>query len=278
MLGGTIFVRSKVSFKLPDEKNILVLGDSYTECAVDDNILTRAANVSQSGTAYIYSYCKLKKFLEENPHIDTVLLSFHYDVLTEIIDNLWIFGKSVLSDRLSKYLLFLGNEEFAVYGNKKNLIASVLQMPVYSMGSIVKFLMQGSLSYKDAGMGCYLNLDRNKLEKAIANDKTNERDRRDRISSIQKNYLLKIAELCKSKGIRLILISTPTYNAEQYGSTDKLWNYYNNYLSDVQFIDYSKFSLPDSCYADIGHLNRHGARIFSQYLEKEINPKWNETI
>jgi hypothetical protein len=127
--------------------------------------------------------------------------------------------------------------------------------------------MHGKLSYKDVNMGCYRNLDRNNLEKAIAEYKTNESYG---ISSIQKNYLLKIAELCKSKGIILILISTPTYNAEQYGSTDKLLNYYNKYLSDIQFMDYSGFSLPDSCYADIGHLNRHGAKIFSQYLEKKI--------
>jgi hypothetical protein len=268
MLGGTIFVMSKISFKLPDEKNILVLGDSYTECAVDDNILTRAANVSKSATAYIYSYCKLKKFLEENIRIDTVLLSFNSNGLTEYIDNLWIFDKSVLSDRISKYLLFLSKEEFAVYENKRDLMAAVLQIPVYNVKTTVKFLMQGKLSYKDAGIGCYRNLDRNSLEKAIANYKTNERDG---ISSLQKKYLLKIVELCKSKDIRLILISTPTYNAEQYGSTDKLWNYYNNYLSDVQFIDYSGFSLPDSCYADIGHLNPHGAKIFTRYLEQEIN-------
>jgi hypothetical protein len=70
-------ILSGASFAVPKDKNILIVGDSHTECAIDDSIFTRSFNISQSGTAYLYSYIKLRKILVENSHIDTVLVSFH---------------------------------------------------------------------------------------------------------------------------------------------------------------------------------------------------------
>jgi hypothetical protein len=39
---------------------------------------------------------------------------------------------------------------------------------------------------------------------------------------------------------------------------------------EVKLIDYTTMYLPDSCYADIEHLNYRGAEVFSSYLKKHL--------
>ncbi|MDR2414458.1 MAG: hypothetical protein LBD64_05695, partial [Odoribacteraceae bacterium] len=90
------------------------------------------------------------------------------------------------------------------------------------------------------------------------------------ISLLQKEYLLKIVDLCRSRNVELILINTPTYKPEKYGNLDKLRAYYNTYLPGVKYMDYSAFPLPDSCYGDISHLNYKGAEVFSKYLQENF--------
>ncbi|MDR0427925.1 MAG: hypothetical protein LBH12_04905, partial [Dysgonamonadaceae bacterium] len=91
------------------------------------------------------------------------------------------------------------------------------------------------------------------------------------ISAYQKAYLLKIAELCKSRDVELILLNVPMYKPEVYGDNELANDFHDAYLSDVKYMDYSAFTLPDSCYRDIGHLNYRGARIFSQYLQERFS-------
>ena len=44
-------------------KNILILGDSHTENAINDSIFSNSLNYSASADAYIFSYVKLKAIL-----------------------------------------------------------------------------------------------------------------------------------------------------------------------------------------------------------------------
>jgi hypothetical protein len=105
-LGGVYSIISSSSFKIPEEKNIIVVGDSHTQCAINDSIFSRSINISQGGTAYLYSYIKLRKFLNENPHIDTVLVSFHGGSIQRSQDE-WIFG--------DKYILSIVPNYFSLF-------------------------------------------------------------------------------------------------------------------------------------------------------------------
>jgi hypothetical protein len=263
---GIYFIQSKISFNLPPDKNILVVGDSHTECAIDDNIHSRIVNVSQSASPYLYSYCKIKKFLSENNHIDTVLLSFHYEALTSNIDDRWILDEQRLIRQIPRLLMLLDKEDIAILANKKAaFIKAILSLPY---GIAFKFIVRKCcISYNDLNIGEYLKLDSDKLQEDIFSRQEQEHKQEETdISFYQKEYLLKIVSLCKSKNVELILINTPTYKPEIYGNIDKLNDYYNAYLSGVKYMDYSAFPLPDSCYGDIGHLNYKGAEIFSQSL------------
>ena len=263
---GTYFIQSKASFKLPPDRHILVLGDSHTECAINDNIYSRAENVAQSSAIYLYSYCKLKKFLNENQHIDTVLLSFHYPTLTsrgyERWENRFTFQK------IPSYFTLLSREDIDVFSNKKMRLLKFIFQPPDMI--VLKFIVKGGrISYKDLHIGGHNKLDNKKLQKDIARwQKEEKRTEADSISFYQKEYLLKIADFCKSRNVELILINTPTYKPEIYDDNDKLEDFRNTCLPEVTYWDYSAFPLPDGCYDDIGHLNYKGAEIFSKYLQE----------
>jgi hypothetical protein len=273
LTGSAIFINSKASFKLPQDKNILVIGDSHTECAIDDNIFTRSVNVSQSGTAYLYTYCKLKKFLDENPQIDTVLLSFHYR-FTKYIENSWMFSDEIIADKIPAYITLMSKEELLIYLNNETFIKSILQMPQKNLKSILKFIQTGNISHTDLNIGKYLRLDRDNLQEDINNyNKISTYQQNEILSEYQTNYLLKIAALCKTKQVELILINTPMYNVHKYGNIEELNNFYDTYLKGTKYLDCSGYSLPDSCYGDVGHLNYKGAEVFSLYLRDNLQNK-----
>jgi hypothetical protein len=241
VLTGIYFIQSKASFEIPPDKHILIIGDSHTECAINDEIYTSAVNVSQSASAYLYSYCKLKKFLRENDHIDTVFISFHYAPL--IIDR-WIFDEYHMNEKITSHLTLLDKEDIAIFKNEKiAFIKAIFNTILHPPHRIVfKFVINGGrISYKDLRIGGYLKCDIHKLQETIA---LHTENRRTDISFYQKEYLMKISDLCKFKNVKLILINSPTYKPEIYGNIDKLNDYYNTYLSGIKYMDYSAFPLP----------------------------------
>ncbi|MDR1594034.1 MAG: hypothetical protein LBS43_06055 [Prevotellaceae bacterium] len=262
--GGIYFIQSKASFKLPPDKHILIIGDSHTQVTIDDKIYRHAVNVSQGGTAYLYSYCKLEKFLNENKHIDTVFLSFHYGALIFHVDN--ILGENSMVVRIPLHLTLLNKDEIAIFANRKMILLNSVFHSPYALA--LKFIMKGGrISYEDLGIGGHVKIKWNKLQEDIALQQ-NKQTEEENISFYQKEYLLKIADLCKSRNVKLILINPPTYKPEIYGNIDKLNNFHNTYLPEVTFWDCSTLPLPDDCYGDIGHLNYKGAEIFSKYLQE----------
>ena len=263
---GTIFIVSSVSYKISPEKNIIIVGDSHTESAIDDVIFSHAINISQSGTAYLYSYVKLRKFLEFNPHINKVLLSFNDISIRKSLD-IWTMGDMYLSEKVYRHISFFKKEEIFLLlrNNTLTFLSSVLKLPKKSVKCIFKFFFNENLTYRDLDIGSYLKLDRNKLEKDIELRETNIFAHEEELG-YQFDYLMKIVELCKIYNVELILINTPTYKSEIY-SNNTLQSYYNRYFSQIKYLDFSDFVLPDSGYGDIEHLNYKGAEIFSQYLE-----------
>jgi hypothetical protein len=263
-VGGIYLIQSRASFKLPEGKHILVLGDSHTECAVDDNIFSCAENVSQSAEACLYSYCKLKKFLEENRQVDTILFSFWGNTVRS---DARIFSKSSMTSRIPRYLLFMEKEDIAVFsGEKAAFIYAALHSEYLSL---INMLRGKSLSYKTLNIGAHSEPHRDKLQEDIERRRSggiSEEGDTITLAVYQKAYLLKIAELCKSRDVELILLNTPMYKPEVYGNKESANDFHDACLPDVRYMDYSAFPLPDSCYADITHLNYRGCENIQPIL------------
>jgi hypothetical protein len=267
--GGIYFIQSKASFELPYNKNILVVGDSHTQCSIDDNVFCRSVNVSQGGTAYFYSYCKIKKFLSQNKHIDTILLSFHYSALTSNTNDGWLHNENAIKGKIPHYLTLLDKDDIAIFANKKLSFIKAVLRPPYVL--VFKFLVKkGHISYEDLDIGKPVKIKWHKLQEDITHNSNKQKVEETDISFYQKEYLLKIINLCKSENVELILINPPSYKPEIYGNIGKLNDYCKVYLPDVKYLDYSAFPLSDSCYGDIGHLNYKGVEIFSKYLQENF--------
>jgi hypothetical protein len=279
LLGGTYYIVSSASFRLPEEKDVLVIGDSHTECAIDDSIFSRAFNISQSGTAYLYSYVKLKKFLEVNPRIHTTFVSFHGESIRKALDE-WTVGDKFIFKYLPSHISLFSRKELAALARESSFYSAIMKVPFYRTRAILKFILYRSLTFSDLHIGGYVKLHRDKLQKDIELTENNmaagTNEGGDEYSTYQLAYLLQIVALCREKGVEVILFNPPTYHPARYGNLPALAHFYNTYFPGVKYLDYSDFSLPGDAYSDIGHLNFKGATIFSHWLRDNHGPSGSQ--
>lgn len=249
------------------EKNILVIGDSHTECAVDDDFFRRAANYSKSATAYIYSYAALRKFIADNPQIDTVLLSFHPSSLLFEREGEWIFNESVMAEKIPVYLPYFSIEDYGLF-----IFHSQFYKSAFSVPQVAGDHYFGSdTNWAKSHFGEYLSLPYNRLQESLKKVKPLDNfDKRDTVSRIALNYITKINDFCRQRNIALVLINAPMYKYKKYSNYIEFFENRKKHLGDLLFLDYGEFAMPDSCYADLTHLNKYGARLFSKYLDSNL--------
>jgi hypothetical protein len=259
------------------ERHILVLGDSHTECAVDDSVFIRSANFSKSATAFIYTYGAIKKLVADNPQIDTVLLSFQFNSLIYERERGWIYSDALLSSKLPVYLPLLGLSDMGVFICTPAFYKSAARTPLVCAEYYYQLTRGAGDDWRRDNIGRHLSLPYSKLKESVASTTPYEElKRKDSISSVQLEYLLKIGAFCRQRAITLVLINTPVYKREEYTGYQAYERNRQRYLSGFRFLDYSGFAMPDSCFADIVHLNRAGARIFSAYLQNRLSTDLQE--
>lgn len=252
------------SFILPADKQVLILGDSHLECALDDAILNNTVNLCCSGESYLYTYVKMKQFLPVNPHIKTVWLSFNFGSFSKEPDW-WLYNKEG-DTNIDRYAYFFGSEEIAVFSKNSRYYLSLMRLPYYYRCLIMNEILGTENSYRDLRWGGYLHLDKNNLQNGGMSEIEIS------TSSIQYIYLNKIVEYCVDNGVNLILINSPIKNKTKLNAvvfhqfTDSLK--YNH--ENIHYWNYTGFPLSDSYYADQGHLNYKGAEVFSKFLKQHL--------
>lgn len=224
-----------------------MLGNSWTECAIDDTILENYFNYSQSSDHYLHSYLKLKFLLRDNPQIDTLLLGFS----TFMTEN-----DALIANKIQLHYPLMNFSDYKALAEKKFSI--LFNFPT--------FKNLGAKSHMNL-LGGFTPLERDKLQKNIAIFQKSENMK---ISKLDTIYLRKIETLCKEKNVNLILITPPLYKIEKYHDT-KRFDLLRTYCKKIPLLDYRTLPLADSCYGDLEHLNKRGARAFSTYLKTKRN-------
>lgn len=258
-------------FKADSSVEYLVVGDSHTQFAANDSILSNTLNISNNADSYLYSYIKIKKMLPLNPQLKGVLLGYAEPNMEEVMEN-WNFKDINLRNKVSHYYSLLGWEE-AFFLTKRNpfpFLNGVVQFPKMKW-KVIKNLNSSS-RITDIGVGGfqYLNKSFEDWSKSrlgvVIPEGVNPI-----YSASQIRYLNEIRELCNQSNVELILLSTPFHNSYPVSSVKLAENYYQKEFKSLRWLDYSKLSLPDSCYADYEHLNTNGATIFSKILKEKLN-------
>ncbi|MGB0981440.1 MAG: hypothetical protein ACPGUH_04995 [Winogradskyella sp.] len=251
------------SEKIVNTTNVnIVLGDSNTECAINDGVLDNTINISSSGDSYFYQYLKLKKIVSDNTKIDTLYLSFSPH---NVYGNDWLFGKKnkVETTFTHYFALMTIDEKLMFIKNKpKAVVFSVFKSPLRSAKLAANYALNKNYNY-----GGFSNINRNKLDVAIK--KINETFQYKTMAINEVKYLKIIVSFCKANNIPLVFINTPKRNEilafNNYRVTD-FYSFYRTHFSEIPFLDYSGFLLSDDQYGDLTHLNSSGAKYFSKYL------------
>lgn len=249
-------------------------GNSAVECAVDDRLVEHSVNIAESGEAYLYSYAKIKAIIEANQQISTVFIGYSFaDILLEKEEG-WVYSDEFIIEKVQYYnyllapqdrmLLFTRNPRAYTKGLIKSVVNNLstalrANSEPKSPGQLIKF-------------GGYKYLIRDKLEVDPGVDLNNDMPVKKSVQ--QEYYLTRISELCRESSVRLILLTTPKHISytENLDKTNlQLWSDVRKSLPSDSLLDLSTFTLPDSCFGDLSHLNYRGAEQFSRYLNELIN-------
>lgn len=274
LLINFLIIRNSNIFDLPEDKETLILGDSQTECSIDDSVFKSSLNLSSSASPYFYSYLKLKNILNNGENsIETVLLSFSYHNIFRPIDDRWLLNDKHIRSKAGRNGLFLMEwpdfyfllklKPIALFGSFPELIKS-------SFKNNIKYVF-GDRKYEDLSLGRYKNPEEGDLAEAIKNFQNEENNNNYEISELESLYLKKIVELCRDNDIRLIFINTPKHKFLEESLPDKIGHFrsfYENNFSDVAFLDFYGYDLGDDYFNDLRHLNGEGALFFSEEIEK----------
>jgi hypothetical protein len=226
--------------------------------------------MSQSADCYLYSYVKLRELLRHNPQIDTVVLAYSYHNLAKSQDD-WLLDDKTLVSKLNRYYFLMKRGEIThLLGINPRPVFGVMTTIFKTNIEALVEVLKGNFTLEYLNIGRYLYLDRNKLDESLKR-LAEEPEKPDEYSDIQKEYLVKIRDYCAGRNIRLLLIKTPIHRAlrdKHEKLKDEYYEFLRENLGDVALLDYGEFSVPDSCFSDVDHLNYKGARLFSNYIEE----------
>lgn len=263
---------------------VCIVGDSHLECGINPDLLgVPAINICQSGESPFFTYVKLKYLIEKkNIHFPMVMcgLSHHSFVggarqnltfdefgyyaclkfthLFHCIDNDDLLCDTGISKMTLLYWLVMKNY------NPYNGFSRLLDLPKKNI----------DINY----LGGFYNSGRSAIDKIDVNNIIHKyyNNSGETVSQSRLTYYKKIIDLCKRYNIRLIFINTPIHHLyyvnipqvhmDNFNKTIKLLQ--SNYK--IEYYDYSCSRFPDKLFGDHDHLNKYGAREFSNIIGKSL--------
>ena len=256
-------------YKLGKNIHTIFIGDSHVQQSVNDKIVSNSINISQNSEAYYFSYYKLLTLLKNNPSVTKVYLGFGYHNLSGCYDD-FIFGK-YSRDVSSRYFFILP------FSEQLNFIKyNVSVLPVYTKNVMIPGLHNAiAQTYKSSYLGNYQSNFKNTkaIESSMNKRLTFQFYNNGNLESFSNNnifYLIKIADLCKAKNVKLILLNTPLQTYYKNNIPQEYIKKYTDIVNAQKFqvMNLNSLQLNDSCFIPDGdHLSEKGAVIISHYLD-----------
>ncbi len=258
--------------KLPNNEQIVFLGNSHIECSVNDTIVKNSFNFARSAEKMEFIYSKVKLLDIYNPQIDTIIIGYDNVIFRQrsdttfapILYSPYFFDTYDIDDIFEIF-------KSSSFGYIENHITHPFNwLKLYELLS--PFYLRSVNITKLNNIGGYLYLKRDKLNEDIKK-RSNFRERR-YIDWLSIYFIDKTIEYCNKNNLTLIFMCPPQHNKCFLDSIYYKQIYKEKY-SDIPFYDFRDLQLPDSCFGDLDHLNYKGAKVFSEYLEKEVLHKQN---
>lgn len=265
-------IQKNCNFKLGPDVKYAVFGHSHPECALDDSIVKKLKNLSQSADPYFYIYYKIKKIAEQNPQVKTYFIEFSNNFLDSRVDT-WIWQKEFLCKSYPNLSPFIDFDDIFFILKKSPI--NFLRAFSISLRNNFEKIVNNDYSYINE-IGKYNYLKRDKTKEILKSIKNNTFPK---INYEKKNYysihyLKKIILFLKQNSKNVYLIRCPQHkmNPETANEKDFL-EILNIEFNNIDFLDFNNFPLTDEEYGDLGHLNYRGAAKFSKWFNILINDK-----
>lgn len=263
---------------LDSSVNKLIIGASRTESSIN-NDLSNSFNISGAGEALLFTKIKLEAYKNYNLQIDTIILSLDNRTLNSIKGHNW-YSSEHLKLRVPKLSHFIKYDEWIMLNeiDLSSTLRSITFAPKYSLKLIKAIFNKKEDAFYDIKLGGYKPVDHVIGQDVINDFIVNDTIKGYKLSRFEIENLFEIIKFCKSNKLTLILLNPPLhpvmYNSVQYQEGKEVFDkFVVKYLSDLTYLDFSNIFLPDSCYADLVHINKNGASIFSKELEQVLKSK-----
>ncbi len=260
-------------YRLDPSVKTLFAGDSHIEQAIDDRLLPNCKNIGRSAETYLFTFYKLKKILSRNPGISAVNLGIGCHNFSAKVNHEFTDGRYAATISPAYFYALPAAQQLDV------LKWNVAELPLFFRNILKSWAMPAITGGKFPIVGGYptkaiaTRVSEKEVGKRIAFQYFNS-GKISRFSTADLQYLDSIIFLCRSRNIKLSLLSTPVHPS--YHS--KVPNAYQSKLKTVimkcriAYTDFSTLALTDDCYLPDGdHLSAKGVKLLA-YEIKKINP------
>lgn len=258
------------SYRVDPKITTVFMGDSHPQCAVNDAFLPNARNFAQAAEASYYTYFKMKTLLENNPSIKKVYLGLGYHNISTHYDQ-YIYGGHA-KDIAARYFFILPLQDKLTVLAKNPIDAVELLENAWNNG-----LKNRKLENTDNTiLGHYENFfvdvaaRKSSMDKRLKLQFTENGQLRD-CSEFNIGYFDKMAALCRSKNVSLIVINTPVHPYYKSRVPEKFRARYDEILNKnrLKLFAFDTLTLNDSAYVPDGdHISAKGA-IYTTALFKQ---------
>lgn len=252
-----------------DNITTLVLGSSHTYFGIKPNLISESAfSLANGSQPLLYDYYMLENYISDLPNLQHVILDVGYLSLRST-------GFSVAASRkyTINYCIYMDFPQISSFSSL-NLMCSEMALFRSKLSTMLK--QANNLTCDEFGWGEDYNITKKKSDwddaTAAIKRHTGGENYNEKVFKNIEN-ISRIAELCRSNNVELIIISMPiwhTYrdNLDQaqlndvYSALERL-----NKKYEFNFYDYSedvRFELDD--FYDSDHLSNIGAEKFSRIL------------
>ena len=264
--GRYAYKMRQLSFALPCEKTVLAIGDSQVQAAVNDSLLTQVANVAQAHDNYYSMLLRMQLYVAANPQIDTILLGVSPHTVARFKDEFFTnFG--YMEEVTKFYLPWLTPSQwwFLLRHDATDVLAALVTPLSFYWNPMQDYIAQ---------MGRFDAADYSHLAEDLAEgasrlvehpEDAQRYGNRETLRSLHR-----IVEWCREQDIVLIGLDTPVFHAEDYFNMENYRTLMAGEFAGLERWEYLDMELPDDCRRDVNHLNRKGAKIFSESLAEKL--------
>lgn len=273
--------RKYINFRLSDNINYIIVGDSHPAYAYNDSLIDNFKNTANPGESYFYSYIKTKLILEATPSIKTVFIELEDRQMNKSMDR-WIWNENYILGDYQKYVSFMSltDKLLLLKNNPKWILSSAFT--IAAKGRFQR-LFKKEFFFTEK-YGGYMHSDRAKtdsLVNALSSKSQQPVHYTDSVSDINLYYLSTLINYCKKKELEVVLVRSPLHKAYRGEISELLYRkILENQFNGLTYLDFSNFPLKNAEFGDFTHLNSNGARKFSVWfnylLKKGILEKENK--